>query len=1317
MGVLLQGFYKKRPNDAVPSPADGDPAVPWWWDHLAAQANDLRKAGFTAVWLPPVLKTASGASPSADGYGVFDDYDTGVRHQKGSTPTRFGTREQLQRCVAILRANGLDVYVDMVEHQRSGDTTPFVFRYPGADGAPDMGRFRKDPPNFVPQVPRDPNLGGPVADDFAFGRELAPINALPHQYVFDNLIAASDWLTRALDAQGYRIDDVKGLSTEFLRPFLDSKSMADKFAVGEYFDGNPILVNGWISNPTGMNGRASAFDFPLKFVLNEMCNNADRFNMSELDHAGLAGISPLSAVTFVENHDTDLNSGQGVILNKILGYAYILTSEGYPCVYYRDYDMGPDGYKLKPHIDNLIWIHEKLAAGTTQQRFKDFDVFAYERIGGPHLLVGLNNDPGGPRTITVATGFGPNVMLHDYTGHAPDVVTDGNGDVTVTIPKNENGFGYVCYSIDGQNAGFPVATRPVTQDFEGAADLDILPTREGEPVQAGRVWCAANSAVHARLKPVTTGWTSATAIVLEMLAPDHSVVARESFTLQTPAGTALQATTRAQGFHGFRLTASNTPASNPNPAYALSVTYTAPTVFAPPATAEFEAAAVAQGGDAAEVGQWSATIPLPNVPIHTHVLRTGKVLFWGRRNPPGTPDFASLNQHATHAFIWDPDNPLTPPTPTSNQPTDSQGNPVNLFCSGHTFLADGRLLVAGGHLFDSQGLNATTFYDPATDTWSAGPAMNHGRWYPTAVTLPDGRTFVCSGSYPTGPLQPPFNANSLNNISQVLENGVWNDLTNFTGLPLFPRLHVAPNGNLFMSGPLATSYYFENVGHGNPGTWSPIASRSINNADYAPSVMYDKGKVIFIGGGGGSVGGPLPANIAETIDLNVPTPSWAAAAPMNFHRRQHNATLLADGTVLVTGGSQASGFDSVGPGQPVRTPEIWDPHTGEKGTWTQMAPEAVDRCYHSTAVLLPDGRVFSGGGGEYAPVVGVDQGNPPINTHANAQLFSPPYLFRGKRPTITGAPRKVQYGQAFEVGTPMPHEIGQVTWIRLPSVTHSFDQNQRINFLPFEPGADTITVTSPADGNVCPPGHYMLFLLNRRKVPSIATIIQITAGTAGSGAFTPAVTAAATVPFTTPRQKTPLEQDADIQAAEKHPPVVVGVTAACPYGISACWGGAYESLTHMPGARLVRPVPNAGDSTAFVYLEHDGLPDLDAWSAAFARMANGTHLLRGVEVTVTGVLQMRPDGSLVMDGTDVRPLLLLVPMQAADKIQWDASKQAPQPLEPLEQNAFVRLVEHVRNAGGALNASVTGPLRKTDDSGCVLEVRGFSPGQDARRQR
>jgi galactose oxidase len=1290
MGVLLQGFYKKKPNRAVPSPADGDASVPWWWDNIAEQANALRMAGFTAVWLPPVLKTSSGVGPGADGYGPFDDYDIGSRQQKGSIPTRFGTREQLQRCVAILRANGLDVYLDMVEHQRSGDTTPFIFRYPGADGTPDEGRFPKNPSNFVPQVARDPDLGGPAADDLPFGRELAPINARPSRYVFDNLIDAADWLTRALDVQGYRIDDVKGLSTDFLRPFLESKSMRGKFVVGEYFDGSRVLANGWIFNPRGMNGRSSAFDFPLKFVLNEMCNNAGRFNMSDLDHVGLAGISPLNAVTFVENHDTDLNSSQNIVFNKMLGYAYILTSEGYPCVYYRDYDMGPDGYKLKPQIDNLIWIHEKLASGATEQRWKDFNVFAYERLGGSHLLVGLNNDPGGSRTINVATGFGPNRVLHDYTGHAPNLVTDRNGDAILTIPPNDNGLGYVCYSLDGQGGGFEITSHPVTQVFEGAADLDILPAISGKKVQAGRIWCAANSLIRAQLKPVTAGWTSSTSILLELLAPDGGVLAQQSFSLQTPPAVVLQATSRSEGFYAFRLTLLNAQA-NLHSSYSLSVTYSAPVEF------KSTNASAAPDLKASVAGQWSEKISLANVPIHTHVLPTGKVLFWGRRHPAGTPDFDSLNQHETHPFLWDPADPHAVARPTSNQPTDSKGNAINLFCAGHTFLLDGRLLVTGGHLFDSQGLNCSTFYDPFSDTWSPGPSMNNGRWYPTAVTLPDGRVFVCSGSFPTGPLQPPINANAINNISQVLQNGVWNDLTDFEGLPLFPRFHVAPNGSLFMSGSLATSFLLEDLQPGNRGTWVPIAERNAENSDYAPSVMYDVGKIIFIGGG-------LPTNIVEVIDLNAAKPAWTEAAPMKFARRQHNATILPDGTILVTGGTQGEGFDNLDPGHPVHIPELWDPSTG---AWTQLAPEAIDRCYHSTAVLLPDGRVFSAGGGEYAPVVGVDQSNPPINTHADAQLFSPPYLFKGPRPTITKAPENVTYGSAFNVETPVPNEISQVTWIRLPSVTHSFDQNQRINFLAFRPGVNQITITAPANGNVCPPGHYMLFLLNQNKVPSEASIIQIVAPV--TSALVAAAEANAPTQFRPLAQKvvSPLEKDAAIQMDEKKPPVVVGITPTCPYGISACWGGAYEILKRLSGVRLVRPIPNAQDSTAFVYLDHDGLPDLSVWPSEFARIANGTHRYRGVEITMEGKVEIPEEGTLVMEGYNTIPSLLLYPLEAADKIQWDATKGSAKPLDPTEQDAWQGLEEKIRNAGGSAHATVTGPLKRNKDV-YVLEVRQFS---------
>src|SRR6201997_3926771 len=170
MGVLLQGFYKLAPNNALPSPGDGNANVPWWWDHLAAQAKALSLAGFSAVWLPPLLKSASGATKGADGYGPFDDYDIGSKKQKGSIPTRFGTREDLQRCAAILRANGLDIYLDMVEHHRAGDGAhapeAFVFRYLGANGTPATGRFPEDPDNFLPQVPRDPHLGGPPKDDF-----------------------------------------------------------------------------------------------------------------------------------------------------------------------------------------------------------------------------------------------------------------------------------------------------------------------------------------------------------------------------------------------------------------------------------------------------------------------------------------------------------------------------------------------------------------------------------------------------------------------------------------------------------------------------------------------------------------------------------------------------------------------------------------------------------------------------------------------------------------------------------------------------------------------------------------------------------------------------------------------------------------------------------------------------------------------------------------------------------------------------------------------------------------------------------------------
>jgi len=579
-GVLLQGYFVN-----VPAPTPGNPNVDFWWDHIAKQAKALREAGFTAVWLPPVCKAANGAS--SVGFDPFDDYDLGSKNQRGTIPTHYGTREKLERCVAILRANGLDVYIDVVDNHRDGAVDK-KYRYVDADGKPDGGRFAKDPGDFhcfcgtsVPGcVPvDDPDVPSP---EFCFGDDLAPINGQPPHHCLDGLLASADWMTRALDIQGYRLDDVKGISTQFIPALLNQGALNGKFAVGEFFDGNLDLVRLWISNTSG---RASAFDFTLRFqFLVPMCNQAGFFNMSQLDHAGLAGVDPFHAVTFVENHDTDdpgSTNRSPIVRNKAQGYAYILTSDGYPSVFFKDYSTDPGSFGMKPIIDNLIFIHERIADGATLQRFKTFDVFAYERLGGAHLLVGLNNNGIADHTITVDTGFGASVKLHDYTGHAGDVQTNGNGQVSITIPKNTNGLGYVCYSREGIGGPFEVVGHDVTQDYEGAQDLDIQPADNTAFVQVCRVFVAAGLPIKGALRFDTTKWTNATTITLELDDPSGAKLASHDFTQDTPQGESISATAGSTGFYTFRIRSANTPTENAKPSYKLSVTYRAPQVLDP----------------------------------------------------------------------------------------------------------------------------------------------------------------------------------------------------------------------------------------------------------------------------------------------------------------------------------------------------------------------------------------------------------------------------------------------------------------------------------------------------------------------------------------------------------------------------------------------------------------------------------------------------------------------------------------------------------------------------------------------------------------
>jgi hypothetical protein len=197
---------------------------------------------------------------------------------------------------------------------------------------------------------------------------------------------------------------------------------------------------------------------------------------------------------------------------------------------------------------------------------------------------------------------------------------------------------------------------------------------------------------------------------------------------------------------------------------------------------------------------------------------------------------------------------------------------------------------------------------------------------------------------------------------------------------------------------------------------------------------------------------------------------------MTHARRQFNATMLPDGSVLATGGTSSAGFSD--PAGGVRAAEVWDPATE---AWDELASSEVVRVYHSTTLLLADGRVLYTGSGDGAGVP----------RELSAEIFSPPYLFRGPRPSILEAPGSVSYGQSFYLATPDAPQIVRATLVRLGSVTHGFDQNQRFVELSLQRAAGGLMVTAPPSGRLAPPGDYLLFILTRLGIPSVAKVIRI----------------------------------------------------------------------------------------------------------------------------------------------------------------------------------------------------------------------------------
>jgi hypothetical protein len=376
------------------------------------------------------------------------------------------------------------------------------------------------------------------------------------------------------------------------------------------------------------------------------------------------------------------------------------------------------------------------------------------------------------------------------------------------------------------------------------------------------------------------------------------------------------------------------------------------------------------------------------------------------------------------------------------------------------------MFIAGGNK-DQQldGIVQTHYFDWSTGTWRLGVNMAYARWYPTVTAMGNSEMLITSGG-------PP--------IPEVRQrNGTLRQLSNASlSLPLYPWVDVAPDGRAFDSGPDST---MRSLDPSAAGAWQIWSSRDAIYRDYGGHAMYDIGKILVAGGGPST-------KTADVINLNGGTPTVTPTGSMAFGRRQNNLTVLADGTVLATGGN-SSGAGLVDMNAGVYAAELWNPATGQ---WTTLSSMQVTRQYHSTALLLPDGRVLSAGGGICGTCDSVGYLN------KNAEIFSPPYLFAkggsgslAPRPTVTAAPGTVAEGSQFTVWTPDAASITKVALVKLGAVTHSNNMDQRYVPLSFAASTGKLTVTAPTTINIAPPGYYMLFIINSAGVPSVAPILRV----------------------------------------------------------------------------------------------------------------------------------------------------------------------------------------------------------------------------------
>ncbi|MFL6670602.1 MAG: galactose oxidase-like domain-containing protein, partial [Burkholderia ambifaria] len=480
--------------------------------------------------------------------------------------------------------------------------------------------------------------------------------------------------------------------------------------------------------------------------------------------------------------------------------------------------------------------------------------------------------------------------------------------------------------------------------------------------------------------------------------------------------------------------------------------------------------------DANTRGMWSPVYPWPLISVHSVLLPDGRVMTYGS-------DLTGLQTGHANYDVWDSNG-----APDAGHLTLSNTTGTDIFCSSQVLLPQsGNVFIAGGDVWTGTKTtngpnNNSNLYDSASMSLTRGINMNRSRWYSSSTTLINGETYIQGGS--GGSDRPEIRGldGTFRLMSTISTTGIGTS---------YPRNFVAADGRVFGYDPGNGQMYWVDP----TGTGAITLLGKFNSAYtggwYSTTAMYRPGRILQIGGN---------SNGAYTIDITSGAPVVAATQSLSSKRAWANATVLADGKVVATSGSdvagEATGYNNIA--------EMWDPATGQ---WTLGAVAQKMRLYHSNALLLPDGSVLVSGGGATAPTLTTD----PNKNNLNAEIYYPPYLFapsggRASRPVISNSPTWIDIGKTFGIDVANAASVSRITLVKTGSTSHSFNMDQRFLDLTFKASGSHVAIQAPTRAGEAPPGYYLLFVFNEAGVPSVGKIVRMGIASNPNPAITPVLT-------------------------------------------------------------------------------------------------------------------------------------------------------------------------------------------------------------------